>query len=81
MKYRRTLAQQASVLLLSSVLLRSAALDVPNEVLFAHDVVDRESDSYSIDAFVWRDSMPLVTTGMPARLFLEDARGKLCVAR
>ena len=31
-------------------------LDVP-------DVVDRESDSYTLDAFVWRDSQPLVITG------------------
>lgn len=39
---------------------------VSEDVLDAPDVVNRESDSYALSAFVWRDSMPLVVTGTPA---------------
>ena len=53
------------VLIGSKGLLTVTAAVIPEDVLEASDVADRESDSYSLDAFVWRDSMPLVITGFP----------------
>ncbi len=32
-------------------------------VFEAPEVVERVSDSYTLDAFVWRDAQPLVVTG------------------
>jgi hypothetical protein len=37
-------------------------------VLEAPEVVERVSDSYTLDAFVWRDAQPLVVTGTPQAL-------------
>ena len=34
----------------------------------APEVVERASDTYTLDAYVWRDSQPLIITGDPQAL-------------
>ena len=40
-----------------------APVAVLPDVFDAPNVVDRASDTYMLDAYVWRDSQPLVITG------------------
>ena len=53
--------------------LRVTAVAVPDDVLDALDVANRDSDSYSLDAYVWRDSMPLIITGFESDVLLHKA--------
>ncbi len=46
-------------------------------VFDAPQVVDRVSDSYTLDAYVWRDSQPLVITGRQAGV-TELGRSTVC---
>lgn len=45
---------------------------LPPAAFDAPDVVERVSDTYTLDAYVWRDSQPLIITGtqqaLPLRL-------------
>ena len=66
------------VLIGSKGLLTVTAAVIPEDVLDASDVADRESDSYSLDAFVWRDSMPLVITGFLHKRSPIENHGLAC---
>lgn len=71
------LAWRVTVLVVAALLIQGLAASrgkapaVSEDVLTAPDIADRESDSYTVDAFIWRDSMPLVITGL--------IRMKICV--